>query len=109
MPHTRMSCRNWLARRFGDGQSHQRFIGCSFYSQGTREHLGTSDQFIVSALNALGDPDPHRGPLWTRGQRLAEIVAAAAIIVVLDGLEPLQFGPGGGDREGTLKDAGIRA
>src|SRR5205085_8829263 len=85
-----------------------RFIGCSFYSQGTREHAGTSDQFLVNTLRTLGDPEPNRGPLWMRGQRLAELIAAEPTILVLDGLEPLQFGPGAEGREGQLKDTGIR-
>lgn len=98
--------RHWLSRR--NYQQNVRYIGCSFYSQGTREHAGTSDQFLINALQALGDPEPNQGPLWMRGQRLAELVAAEPTILVLDGLEPLQFGPGVEHREGQLKDVGIR-
>jgi predicted ATPase len=99
--------RHWLTRKFGS-ETEPLFLGCSFYSQGTREHAGTADQFIVNALEKLGDPEPNKGPLGIRGQRLAKLVSAKPTILVLDGLEPLQFGPGVEQREGQLKDAGIR-
>jgi len=85
-----------------------RFVGCSFFDQGTREHAGTSDQFIVRALRDLGDAAPSGGELWKRGRRLAELVTEEPTVLVLDGLEPLQFGPGDSDRAGQLKDAGVR-
>ena len=97
--------REWLTQRAS--RKDVRFLGCSFFSQGTREHAGTSDQFIVRALRDLGDPAPGRGELWSRGRRLAEVASEEPTIIVLDGLEPLQFG-GGDDREGELKDAGVR-
>jgi predicted ATPase len=101
--------RYWLSRRFGHGEEDAPlFFGCSFYSQGTREHAGTADQFIVKTLQALGDPEPNKGPLGMRGQRLAKLISAQPAVLVLDGLEPLQFGPGLEHREGQLKDAGVR-
>jgi predicted ATPase len=103
--------RHWLTTRFSSGTeapSQVIFIGCSFFSQGTRERAGTSDQFLYESLRSLGDPDPTKGSAWIRAKRLASYAAREPTILVLDGLEPLQYGPGQRDLEGRLKDAGIR-
>jgi predicted ATPase len=98
--------RHWLTHNVRSGNF--RFIGCSFYSQGTHEQAGSSDQFLVEALRNLGDPEPDRGLLSMRARRLAKMIGDKPTILVLDGLEPLQFGLGVKDREGHLKDEGIR-
>jgi len=96
--------RHWLETRFEPGASAPRFLGFSFYSQGTREHGGSSSQFLVQALEALGEPDRPKD----RGERLAELVAAEPTVLVLDGLEPLQYGPGPRSLEGRLHDSDVR-
>lgn len=80
----------------------------SFYSQGTRDQSAASaDTFIAEALRVFGDPDPTLGSAWDRGARLAGLVGKSRCLLVLDGLEPLQYPPG--PMEGQLKDAGISA
>lgn len=96
--------RHWLETRFEPAASAPRFLGASFYSQGTREHGGSSSQFLVQALEALGEPDRTQD----RGERLAELVAAEPTVLVLDGLEPLQYGPGPRSLEGRLHDSDVR-
>lgn len=96
--------RHWLETRFEPAASAPRFLGVSFYSQGTREHGGSSSQFLVQALKALGEPDRSKD----RGERLAELVAAEPTVLVLDGLEPLQYGPGPRSLEGRLHDSDVR-
>ncbi|HZT60658.1 MAG TPA: hypothetical protein VFA21_18785, partial [Pyrinomonadaceae bacterium] len=69
------------------------------------------DQFLVKALETLGETDVVQKlkSAWDRGERLAELVAAEPTVLVLDGLEPLQHGPGPHDLEGRLKDPGVHA
>lgn len=100
--------RHWLETRFPETKTDApRFLGVSFYSQGTREQAGSSDQFLIQALETFGEQDPGQKSAWDRGQRLAERVAEKPTVLVLDGLEPLQYGPGPHNLEGQLKDPGI--
>src|SRR5262249_55131595 len=84
----------------------QRVYGWSFYSQGT-DRLSSSDGFIDVALRGLGDRDPSAGSPWDKGERLAELVRAQRTRPGLDGLEPLQWGPG--VEPGKLKDPALQA
>lgn len=64
----------------------------SFYGQGTSEKAQASaDLFLSSALSWFGDPNPDEGSSWSKGERLAELVKKTRSLIVLDGLEPLQF------------------
>ncbi len=100
--------RHWLETRFPETKPDApRFLGVSFYSQGTREQAGSSDQFLIQALETFGEQDAAQKSAWDRGQRLAELVAAKPTVLVLDGLEPLQYGVGPHKMEGQLKDPGI--
>ncbi|HYG81350.1 MAG TPA: tetratricopeptide repeat protein [Pyrinomonadaceae bacterium] len=100
--------RHWLETRFSEMKDDApRFLGVSFYSQGTREHAGSSDQFLVQALETFGEQNPGQKSLWDRGQRLAELVSEQPTVLVLDGVEPLQYGPGPHKMEGQLKDPGV--
>ncbi len=101
--------RHWLETRFSETKPDDapRFLGVSFYSQGTREQAGSSDQFLIQALETFGEQDAAQKSAWDRGQRLAELVAANPTVLVLDGLEPLQYGPGPHKVEGQLKDPGV--
>ncbi len=86
----------------------ERVFDWSFYSQGTRDQSAASaDTFIAAALRAFGDPDPTLGSPWDRGARLASLVGKARCLLVLDGLEPLQYPPG--PTAGKLRDQGIEA
>jgi len=84
----------------------ERVLGWSFYSQGTSEDKQASaDQFIASALGWFGDPNPNEGLPWDKGERLAELVKTHRTLLILDGLEPLQYPPG--EMEGRLRDPSI--
>jgi serine/threonine protein kinase len=98
--------RHWLLQRFSE-RPDLRYLGVSFYSQGTREHAGTADQFIAQALEVLGEPGPPHPQASVRAQRLAARLRERPTLLILDGIEPLQFGPGQGER-GALKDPGLR-
>ena len=92
----------------------------SFYSQGTREQAAaSSDLFLHAALNffATGTPEEVReiqafaaGSTGARekGERLARLVGARRALLLLDGLEPLQYAPTS-PTPGELRDAGLAA
>jgi Putative ATP-dependent DNA helicase recG C-terminal len=97
--------------------AHQGWPGCeaafawSFYSQGTREQTAAStDVFLMEALIFFGDPELADGAqgAFEKGRRLAQLVGERRALLVLDGLEPLQYGPTS-SRPGELKDQGMSA
>jgi tetratricopeptide (TPR) repeat protein len=98
--------RHWLGHMAADHyRGALRVFGWSFYSQSTRETAASADQFVDAALRWFGDPDPTEGSPWDKGERLARLVRAEPTLLVLDGLEPLQYPPG--PEEGRLKDPGL--
>jgi hypothetical protein len=84
----------------------ERVFAWSFYSQGT-DRLSSSDEFIDVALRWFGDADPKVGSPWDKGERLASLVRKQKTILILDGVEPLQWGPG--VEQGKLKDPALQA
>lgn len=98
----------WLARMAqNDFRGAERVYGWSFYSQGTSERTASADLFIDQALRWFGDPDSTLGTPWDKGQRLARLISNYRTLLVLDGLEPLQYPPG--PDEGQLKDPALQA
>ncbi|TKJ39738.1 hypothetical protein CEE37_10700 [candidate division LCP-89 bacterium B3_LCP] len=86
----------------------QRVYGYSFYSQGTSEDKQASaDPFIAAALEWFGDPDPTEGSPWQKGERLANLVREGRTLLILDGLEPIQYPPG--EMGGQLRDPGMQS
>ncbi|MCP5104339.1 MAG: TIR domain-containing protein, partial [bacterium] len=89
----------------------QKVYGWSFYSQGAAEgKQASADEFFQEALQWFGDADPTAGSAVEKGRRLARLVRRQKTLLLLDGLEPLQYPPGeihGFD--GKLKDPGIAA
>lgn len=99
---------HWLARMARDDyRGATRVYGWSFYSQGTTDRAVSADQFIEAALVFFGDRDPNRGSPWDKGERLARLVGEQRALLVLDGLEPLQYPPG--PDEGKLKDQALQS
>ncbi len=87
----------------------ERYFDWSFYSQGTGESRQTSsDLFIQEALTFFGDPDPVKGSPWERGERLAGLIRKHRTLLVLDGIEPLQY-PLNDPQAGRLKDQALEA
>ena len=85
----------------------ERVYGWSFYSQGAAEgKQASADLFIASALKWFGDQNPDEGSPWNKGERLAELIKNQRTLLILDGLEPLQYPPG--EMEGRLKDPGLQ-
>lgn len=85
----------------------ERIYAWSFYRQGTSEQGVSADQFIDAALRWFKDPNPTEGSAWDKGERLARLIKAQRTLLLLDGLEPLQYPPG--PQEGRLKDQSMQA
>ncbi len=87
----------------------ERYFDWSFYSQGTGESRQTSsDLFIQEALKFFDDPDPTKGSPWERGERLAGLIRRHRTLLVLDGIEPLQY-PVNDPQAGRFKDQALEA
>ena len=98
----------WLLsiRKTGWGGA-ERVFGWSFYNQGAEEgKQAAADIFMASALAWSKDPAPDRGTPWEKGSRLAALIKKQRVLLLLDGLEPMQHPPG--TEEGRLRDQGLQ-
>lgn len=86
----------------------------SFYSQGTREQVAaSSDLFLKEALTFFGEESDKqfaasRAGAFEKGERLAQLIGRQRSLLILDGLEPLQYSPTS-LTPGALKDVGLSA
>jgi uncharacterized protein DUF4062 len=106
-----------LVAKWAADLAYQNWPGCdgvfawSFYSQGTREQTqASSDSFLKEALTFFGDAEmagSARGG-YDKGRRLAQLVGERRALLILDGLEPLQYAPTS-PTPGELKDQGLAA
>lgn len=86
----------------------------SFYNQGTSEQLViSSDLFLKEAISFFGNAADKEfaasaAGAYEKGRHLARIVGQQRSLLVLDGLEPLQYAPTS-PTPGELKDQGISA
>jgi len=100
--------------------AHEDWPGCeaafawSFYSQGTREQMAaSSDLFLKEALTFFGDKADKEfaasnAGAYEKGQRLARVVGQRRNLLILDGLEPLQYPTEAkAFKPGELKDQGV--
>jgi hypothetical protein len=103
---------NWAAEL-----AHRDWPGCdgvfawSFYSQGSQEQAAvSSDDFLAQALVFFGDPAMADSThcAFDKGRRLAKIIGAQQALLILDGLEPLQYPPAS-PLHGEIKDEGLSA
>ncbi len=81
----------------------------SFYSQGTRDQsAASSDLFFSEALKCFGVEGMEGQSGYEKGRRLAKEIGAKRALLILDGLEPLQYAPTS-PTKGELKDDGLAA
>ena len=97
---------NWWHRSGAPGAV--RILGWTFHSQGTTDNRQASaDPFLDYALRTwFGVSDPPKDS-WERGECLADLIRRERTLLILDGVEPLQFPPG--DLYGHFKDPGMVA
>jgi len=95
----------WLdEKRYADADA---VYTWSFYSQGTSEdRQASSAEFFDSALRWFGHDGSPLPSEHDRSLKLAELVCRQRTLLVLDGLEPLQY-PLAGAMEGALRDKGL--
>ncbi len=98
----------WLQQLQARGYSGaQRIFAWSFYSQGTSDQRqSSSDLFMQDALRFFGVDAMPAAP-HERGVVLARAVRQSRSLLLLDGLEPLQYPPG--PVGGELKDPALKA
>jgi tetratricopeptide (TPR) repeat protein len=97
----------WLKRmQAGNYRGAESVLGWSFYSQGTKERATSADQFLNWAMEKLGIA-LETTSATAKGDAIAEALMQRRVLLVLDGVEPLQHGPDG--QLGQLKDQGLRA
>jgi hypothetical protein len=106
-----------LVAKWAAELAHQDWPGCdaafawSFYSQGMREQYTSSDLFLKEALTFFGDEADKEfatspAGAFEKGQRLARLVGQRRSLLILDGVEPLQYAPTS-STPGQLKDHGL--
>lgn len=106
-----------LVAKWAADLAHRKWPGCeaafawSFYGQGTREQTAaSSDLFLGEALIFFGDTEMAHSAQGAhdKGRRLAQLVGARRALLILDGVEPLQYAPTA-PTPGELKDQGMAA
>jgi tetratricopeptide (TPR) repeat protein len=99
----------WVQARFIDKQwktgdyqpALAAYFDWTFYDQGTSARTGSVGDFFEQALDFFGDPDPN---LPGKGGRLADLIRQQRSLIILDGIEPLQYPPGSTSQAGHLLD-----
>lgn len=81
-----------------------RVLAWSFYSQGTRDNLVSADDFVTRALDWLGHRSPMTLSAAARGYELASLIKRHRFLLVLDGMEPLQYPSSAREVGGRLTD-----
>jgi hypothetical protein len=97
----------WLKRLQAENyRGAEAVLGWSFYSQGSKERATSAEPFLNWALDKLGIKI-NTTSATAKGEAIAEALARRRVLLVLDGVEPLQHGLG--TQQGELKDLGLRA
>ncbi|MBF0294333.1 MAG: TIR domain-containing protein [Magnetococcales bacterium] len=80
-------------------------FGWSFYSQGQHVTQTNSDAFFREALRYFGHPGAIPQSAEEKARALADQLARQPYLLILDGVEPLQYPPD--VREGQFQDLGL--
>jgi hypothetical protein len=97
----------WLKRLQADNyRGAEAVLGWSFYSQGSKERATAADEFLSWSLDKL-DIKLDTTSATAKGEGIAEALMQRQVLLVLDGVEPLQHALD--TQFGQLKDQGLRA
>jgi len=84
--------KHWLDYMERDGfRGADAVYAWSFHSQVTTDSESSADEFFDDALRWFGEIEPERFQHQGRASRLAELIRCQKTLLVLDGLEPLQY------------------
>ncbi len=97
----------WLEKQ--DWPAATRFLGHTFYSQGSHNQASSARGFLLDALKQLGVAHALDAPDDELGRLLAQAAAAQPTVLVLDGMEPLQQASSDPMLNGSVKDRGLAA
>lgn len=106
-----------LVAKWAAELGYQDWPGCdaafawSLYSQGTSDKTqASSDSFLSEALKFFGDEETAASAKssFDKGKRLAQLVGKRRALLMLDGVEPLQYAPTS-PTGSELKDQGVAA
>jgi serine/threonine protein kinase/tetratricopeptide (TPR) repeat protein len=98
----------WLNRMASDNyRGARRVFTYTFYREGASGKLVSTDTFFQEALAFFGDPNPADGSPKDRARRLARLVRRQRALLVLDGIEPLQYLHG--NERGRIQDIALAA
>ena len=96
----------WLKRLQRDNyREADTVLGWSFYNQGTKERATSAEEFLNWALAKLGITLATTSAT-AKAEAIAEAMMRRKVLLVLDGVEPLQHGPG--PQLGQVKDFALR-
>lgn len=102
--------KKWLAATQNDSDDPyfgaERVYGWSFYSQGTNDNRISADTFFKHALDFFGDRKASSGDSAAWGSRLLELIRKHRTLLILDGMEPLQYSKE--TSVGSIKDARLK-
>ena len=97
----------WLKRlQANHYRGSEAVLGWSFYSQGTKERATSAEEFLNWALDKLG-LELESTNATVKADAIAEALMRRRVLLMLDGVEPLQHGLG--TQLGELKDQGLRS
>jgi TIR domain/AAA ATPase domain len=97
----------WLRQLQADNyRAAEAVFGWSFYNQGTKERTTSAEEFLDWALDKFEINAATVGAT-AKGEAIAEAMMRHRVLVILDGVEPLQHGLD--TQFGQLKDQGLRA
>lgn len=68
-------------------------FGYSFYDQGQVNGTSDADPFFTAALAQMGDACPSNGTPYERVLRLTRLICERKCLLVIDGIEVLQYAP----------------
>ncbi|MEN9867233.1 MAG: hypothetical protein RL748_2823, partial [Pseudomonadota bacterium] len=106
---TSLLCHWMLEMQSATWHGAQAVFAWSFYSQGSSEQsASSSDMFLDAALRFFGETAiaDSNTAAYEKGQHLARCCTHQRTLLLLDGVEPLQYPPTSPNR-GALKDQGL--
>ena len=97
---------HWLDRMAAEHYRSAQLVFAWSFKPSSRCDTFSADDFFHAALAWFGDPDPRIGTALEKGERLANLIAHRRTLLVLDGLEGLQYPRG--QQEGRLRECSLK-